>query len=292
MEIKPGRWRTTGSASASTSSRTSARCGFRRSGPPRSPSSTATSSPRAEERQAALGLHRHPHACDPPPGLPRRRPRPRVHQQLTRRRRPSVHERTSQEPGTIWTAGPAPDVPRRWPVHTGCYAFFHLAAYTGARRGELLNLRWPDVDLDGKQITIKGSAGVVDGQRHRGHHEERPDARGQHRRQHGRRSPRTPEGPGRREAPRRRVLEGRRERHVFTTAWGGPIYPDHRHRRYRASSSRPTTRSAAEPLPTIRCTTYGTSTRPRCSWRASPSTSSPLGSATPTRRSPSGSTPT
>ncbi|HZL06129.1 MAG TPA: site-specific integrase, partial [Coriobacteriia bacterium] len=29
------------------------------------------------------------------------------------------------------------------------YPFFHLAAYSGARRGELLNLRWTDVDLDG-----------------------------------------------------------------------------------------------------------------------------------------------
>ncbi|GAA4605503.1 hypothetical protein GCM10023195_19180 [Actinoallomurus liliacearum] len=37
--------------------------------------------------------------------------------------------------------------------------------YAGARRGELLNLRWSDVDLDGKQITITGPAGVVDGER-------------------------------------------------------------------------------------------------------------------------------
>ncbi|MEU0483300.1 tyrosine-type recombinase/integrase [Streptosporangium sp. NPDC006013] len=40
-----------------------------------------------------------------------------------------------------------------------------MAAYPGARRGELLNLRWSDVDLDGKQVTITGSAAFVDGER-------------------------------------------------------------------------------------------------------------------------------
>jgi integrase len=38
-------------------------------------------------------------------------------------------------------------------------------AYTGARRGELLNLRWQDVDLDGKKITITGSTAVIGGER-------------------------------------------------------------------------------------------------------------------------------
>jgi integrase len=28
--------------------------------------------------------------------------------------------------------------------------------HAGARRGELLNLRWSDIDLDEKQITITG----------------------------------------------------------------------------------------------------------------------------------------
>ncbi|MGW0591792.1 tyrosine-type recombinase/integrase [Streptosporangium sp. NPDC002607] len=40
-----------------------------------------------------------------------------------------------------------------------------MAAYPGARRGELLNLRWSDVDLDGKQITITGSAAFIDAER-------------------------------------------------------------------------------------------------------------------------------
>jgi integrase len=45
------------------------------------------------------------------------------------------------------------------------FAFFHVAAYTGARRGELLNLRWKDIDLDGKKITITGSTAVIGGER-------------------------------------------------------------------------------------------------------------------------------
>ena len=50
-----------------------------------------------------------------------------------------------------------------------------MAAYTGARRGELLNLRWADVDLDAKKITITGSTAVIGGERQRDH-QERPDA--------------------------------------------------------------------------------------------------------------------
>ncbi len=44
-------------------------------------------------------------------------------------------------------------------------AFYWLAAYTGARRGELLHLRWPDVDLDRGTVHVRGSVGVVDGER-------------------------------------------------------------------------------------------------------------------------------
>ena len=45
------------------------------------------------------------------------------------------------------------------------FAFFHVAAYTGARRGELLNLRWTDIDLEAKKITITGSTAVIGGER-------------------------------------------------------------------------------------------------------------------------------
>ncbi|HEV7173559.1 site-specific integrase [Pedococcus sp.] len=47
------------------------------------------------------------------------------------------------------------------------YPFFRLAAYTGARRGELLHLRWDDVRLDGDDphIRIRGSVTMVAGKR-------------------------------------------------------------------------------------------------------------------------------
>ena len=34
-------------------------------------------------------------------------------------------------------------------------------AYTGVRRGELLALRWADLDVDGSRISIRRSVGVV-----------------------------------------------------------------------------------------------------------------------------------
>lgn len=43
--------------------------------------------------------------------------------------------------------------------------FFRVAAYTGARRGEVLNLRWADVDLDGLRLRIVGSTDVIEGKR-------------------------------------------------------------------------------------------------------------------------------
>jgi len=45
------------------------------------------------------------------------------------------------------------------------YAFYHLAAFTGARRGELLYLRWADLALAQQEVTIAGSESVVEGQR-------------------------------------------------------------------------------------------------------------------------------
>ena len=43
--------------------------------------------------------------------------------------------------------------------------FYRLAAYSGARRGELLNLRWADLDLDAGVMRIRGSVGIVAGRR-------------------------------------------------------------------------------------------------------------------------------
>lgn len=104
------------------------------------------------------------------------------------------------------------------------FAFFHLAAYTGARRGELLNLAWSDIDLAGRSIVIAGSAAVVDGRRIAG----------------------TTKGGRRRTVSidplTVRVLQAHRSRQaqerlliesdwpdsnlVFRTAFGKPLYPD------------------------------------------------------------------
>lgn len=104
------------------------------------------------------------------------------------------------------------------------FAFFHLAAYTGARRGELLNLAWSDIDLAGRSIVIAGSAAVVDGRRIAG----------------------TTKGGCRRTVSidplTVRVLQAHRSRQaqerlliesdwpdsdlVFRTAFGKPLYPD------------------------------------------------------------------
>ena len=83
----------------------------------------------------------------------------------TRTKRPRQHS-TPRAPGDVWR----PDQLRNFLHHIEQHrlsAFFWLAAYTGARRGELLNLRWPDVILDDPigSIHIRGSVGIVDGQR-------------------------------------------------------------------------------------------------------------------------------
>lgn len=73
------------------------------------------------------------------------------------RRRPA-------EPGDVWTAAQLRTFLKVAQTHR-LFAFFHLAAYTGARRGELLNLRWRDVDLDNASVHIKGSAAFIAGKR-------------------------------------------------------------------------------------------------------------------------------
>ena len=70
----------------------------------------------------------------------------------------------SQEPGTVWTMAQLRAFLATARQHR-LFAFFHVAAYTGARRGELLNLRWTDIDLDAKKITITGSTAVIGGER-------------------------------------------------------------------------------------------------------------------------------
>jgi integrase len=131
----------------------------------------------------------------------------------------------AEEPGTVWTPAQLRTflaVARRHRL----YAFFHVAAYTGARRGELLNLRWSDVDLDDKQITITGSAGVVDGERLEGTtksgrtrvvsiDDETAAVLREHRRAQA--SDKLLAGD---------EWRGEKDCHVFTTGLGEPIYPD------------------------------------------------------------------
>lgn len=128
------------------------------------------------------------------------------------------------EPGMIWTPAQLRAFLETASDHR-LFAFFHLAAYTGARRGELLNLRWGDVDLDTPQIHIKGSAAVIDRQRVEGT---------------------TKSGRSRvvsLDAGTVKVLKAHRARqdadklklgedwkgkdtYVFTTGWGEPVFPD------------------------------------------------------------------
>lgn len=81
-----------------------------------------------------------------------------------RAKRPRVETR---EVGKVWTA----DELRRFlsaATHHRLYAFYRLAAYTGARRGELLYLRWSEIALDDREVTFAGSEAVVEGRRVQG----------------------------------------------------------------------------------------------------------------------------
>lgn len=105
-------------------------------------------------------------------------------------------------------------------------AFYHLAAYTGARRGELLHLRWSHVDLDRAEIQITGSTAIIGGQRIEGSTK-------------GGRSRTVSIDPGTvevlREHRKHQAAErltvgpnwrGSTDDYVFTSAWGEPVYPD------------------------------------------------------------------
>jgi integrase len=155
------------------------------------------------------------------------------------------------EPGVVWSA----DQLRSFLAEAANHrlsAFFHLAAYTGARRGELLNLRWVDVSLDGKHITISGSTAVVSGQRVDGTtksgrarvvtiDEETVAVLRAHQKLQA--------------AERERLggaWRGSTGGHVFTTGWGEPLYPDTvtalMSKIIKARSNRP----GADPLPHAR----------------------------------------
>jgi integrase len=71
---------------------------------------------------------------------------------------------SSVEPVQIWTVDQLGSFLTAARSHR-LFAFYRLAAYTGARRGELLYLRWQAVDLDAAEVTFGGSTAVVRGQR-------------------------------------------------------------------------------------------------------------------------------
>ncbi|MGH8878623.1 MAG: tyrosine-type recombinase/integrase, partial [Stackebrandtia sp.] len=144
---------------------------------------------------------------------------------VARAKRPRVE---NDEPGNVWTV----DELRRFlgfAERHRLYAFFHLAAYSGARRGELLNLRWADVDLDGSAINITGSATFISGERIEG-----TTKNGRSRivslddddtirvlREHLSRQAADKERAG-----DEWKAQGVRGDYVFMTSWGRPISPD------------------------------------------------------------------
>jgi integrase len=152
---------------------------------------------------------------------------------IERAKRP---RKTAAEPGTVWHPGQLAAFLATAQGHR-LFAFYHLAAYTGARRGELLNLRWRDIDLDAPQIDITGWAAVIAGKRIEGT---------------------TKSGRSRTislDADTVQVLKDHRKRqaqdqltagpewkgtddYVFRTAWGKPIHPGRRAPRRRLAPKR------------------------------------------------------
>jgi integrase len=129
------------------------------------------------------------------------------------------------ELGEVWTPGQLQSFLQAARGHR-LFGFYYLAAYTGARRGELLNLRWEHVDLDRAEVRIVGSAAVISGQRIEG-----TTKGGRSRtvsidpstvqvlREHCQRqlSERLTVGP---------EWRGDSDDYVFTSAWSAPVHPD------------------------------------------------------------------
>ncbi|MBD3147866.1 site-specific integrase [Microbispora camponoti] len=128
------------------------------------------------------------------------------------------------EPGGVWTPAQLRQFLDTAKSHR-LFAFFRLAAYSGARRGELCNLRWADVDLDVPQFRVTGSSAVIDGERIEGTTKsgrsrvvsldaETAEILRAHRKSQT--------------AERLRLGESWKGTadYVFTTGWGEPIYPD------------------------------------------------------------------
>ncbi|WP_404384996.1 site-specific integrase [Knoellia locipacati] len=72
--------------------------------------------------------------------------------------------RVTRQIGDVWDAEQLRTFLEHMADHQW-FALYRLAAYTGARRGELLALRWADVDWNAPSIRIRASAGMVGKQR-------------------------------------------------------------------------------------------------------------------------------
>gem|GEM_PF-590792 len=208
------------------------------------------------------------------------------------------------EPGQVWSMAHLRIFLASIRTHR-LYAFYHLAAYTGARRGELLALRWSQVGLRERTVTLMASTDVIDGERVTD----------------------TPKSGRSRSIgidaqtvtvllEHRRQQEEQRARlgaswvdagdYVFTREDGRQLYPDtvtqlmsRSVRDYnqpcqagRRGSPRKTLPAPEILLPRPACTTCAISMPPRCSWRVRRCMWWRAGSGTPTRQSPFGSTPT
>jgi integrase len=144
------------------------------------------------------------------------------------------------------------------------YAFYWLAVHTGARRGELLNLRWADIDFgQAPAVTIRGSVGMADGRRVEGTTK-------------GGRVRTVSIDPGtvatikthRSQQDGDRALVGQSWRpgdYVFCTWDGSPVYPDTPTALMAKMLREHNSSQPANPLPVVRLHDLRTSTRPCCS---------------------------
>jgi integrase len=105
------------------------------------------------------------------------------------------------------------------------FAFYRLAAYTGARRGELLHLRWTSVNLNAAEVTFSGSTAVV-----RRQHVEGTTKGGRSRTVSLDRDTVAVLREHRRQQTEERLAAGSawndNDGLVFTSRWGEPLYPD------------------------------------------------------------------
>jgi integrase len=131
---------------------------------------------------------------------------------------------TTSEPVQVWTADQLGTFLAAARSHR-LFAFYRLAAYTGARRGELLYLRWSAVNLDAAEVTFGGSTAVIRGQRVEG-----TTKGGRSRTVSLDRDTVTVLREHRRQQAEERLAAGSAWTDtgglVFVTRWGEPLYPD------------------------------------------------------------------